>query len=67
MGYNAVTNFKNFYMDVTRYLTNVLKNKGARALDAGVMGEMRYPNAQSYENEKLWLMQLTGPYNSSGI
>lgn len=58
MGYNVLMNFKNLYMDISRFLPPLTKNRGAQALEANAMIKMRYTETSSYENEKLWLLQL---------
>jgi hypothetical protein len=60
MGYNVLTNFKNLYQEISKFLTDVVKNQGARSIDADDMAKLKYISENSYENEMLWLMQLTG-------
>ncbi len=60
MGYNVLMNFKNLYQEISKLLTGVVKNQGARAIDAGEMAKLKYNSESSYGNEMLWLMQLTG-------
>lgn len=59
MGYNVLTNFKNLYQEISKFLTDVVKNQGARSIDADDMAKLKYISENSYENEMLWLMQLT--------
>jgi len=60
MGYNVLMNFKNLYQEISKFLTDVVKNQGARSIDADDMAKLKYISESSYENEMLWLMQLTG-------
>lgn len=60
MGYNVLMNFKSLYKDISKFLTNVVKNQGVRAIDTDDMAKMKYTSENSYENEMLWLMQLIG-------
>ena len=60
MGYNVLMNFKNLYQEISKFLTNVIKNQGVRAIDTDDMAKMKYMSENSYENEMLWLMQLIG-------
>ncbi|NIM58865.1 MAG: hypothetical protein GTO16_07985 [Candidatus Aminicenantes bacterium] len=59
MGYNVLINFKNLYQEISNFLTDVVKNQGARSIDADDMAKLKYISENSYENEMLWLMQLT--------
>ncbi len=60
MGYNAVLNFKTLVLDVAGFLTHVTRNQGMRAMETGgLMRELKYGGYDDYENEKLWLMQLS--------
>ena len=58
MRYNVLMNFKNLYMDISKFLPHAAKNQGAQAMETNAMIKMRYSDASSYENEKLWLLQL---------
>ena len=59
MGYNALLNFKTLVLDVGKFLTDVTKNKGMRAMESGaVVQDLRYVGFDDFENEKLWLLQL---------
>ena len=59
MGYNALLNFKTLVLDVTKFLADVTKNKGMRAMESGaVVQDLRYVGFDDFENEKLWLLQL---------
>lgn len=58
MGYNAPMNFRNLYTDISKLLPTVIKNQGARAMEANDMSKMRYTDMSHFENERRWLMQL---------
>jgi hypothetical protein len=59
MGYNALLNFKSLVLDVGKFLPDVTKNRGMRAMESGaVVQNMRYGGFDDFENEKLWLMQI---------
>ena len=59
MGYNALINFKNLALDIAKFLPNVTKNQGMRAMEnKTVMRNLKYGGLKNFENEKLWLMQL---------
>jgi len=45
---------------ITAFLLNAVKNQGARAIDTDGRAKMKYTNESSYENEIIWLLQLTG-------
>ena len=60
MGYNVLTNFKNLYQEISKFLTDVVRNQGARSIGAEDLAKLKYISENSYENEMLWLMQLTG-------
>jgi hypothetical protein len=60
MVYNARLNFKSLVLDVGKFLTDVTMNQGMRAMNSGaMMRELKYGGYDDYENEKLWLMQLS--------
>ncbi|UCC41585.1 MAG: hypothetical protein JSV96_09290 [Candidatus Aminicenantes bacterium] len=59
MGYNVLMNFKNLYQEISKSMINVVKNQGARAIDTDDMAKLKYTSENSFENEMLWLMQLT--------
>lgn len=59
MGYNVLLNFKNLVLDIAKFLPNVTKNQGMRAMEnKAVMKNFKYGSMKDFENEKLWLMQL---------
>ena len=59
MGYNVLLNFKNLVLDIAKFLPNVTKNQGMRAMEnKGVMKNVKYGGLKDFENEKSWLMQL---------
>jgi len=60
MGYNMPLNFKNLYQVISEFLTDVIKNQGARAIDTDDIAKTKYSSESSYDNEMLWLMQLIG-------
>lgn len=60
MLYNVPMNFKNLCMDVLKFMSKVKKNQGVRAMEANDMAKTKYTDMDSFENEKLWLMQLLG-------
>jgi len=60
MKQNALLNFRSFALDVGKLSTHVIKNQGMRAIEGGaVMKGLRYDSVNDFEQEKLWLMQLT--------
>jgi hypothetical protein len=60
MAYNVLINFKTLAIDIAKYLTYVTKNHGMRAMEAQtVVQGSKYGSLNDFENEKLWLMQLT--------
>jgi hypothetical protein len=59
MGYHALLNFKSLVLDVGRFLPEVTRNRGMRAMETGAaVQSMRYGDFDDFENEKLWLMQI---------
>jgi hypothetical protein len=60
MAYNTLVNFKALSMDIGKFLTDATKNRGVRAMEAQPMAQgLKYGSLDDFENEKLWLMQLT--------
>ncbi|MBW2172723.1 MAG: hypothetical protein JRF69_12275 [Deltaproteobacteria bacterium] len=60
MAYNVLNNFKTLAVDIAKYLTYVTKNQGMRAMEAQTIAQgSKYGSLDDFENEKLWLMQLT--------
>ena len=60
MAYNTLINFKMLALDIAELLTHATKNQGMRAMEAQTVSQgSKYGSLQDFENEKLWLMQLT--------
>lgn len=60
MAYNALVNFKNLALDIAKCLTGTTRNQGMRAMEARAPAKSsKYGSLDDFENEKLWLMQLT--------
>jgi hypothetical protein len=59
-GYNVLMNFKSLVMDIAGFLPGAVRNRGLHAIvTEAVMTNFKYNNINEYENEKLWLAQLT--------
>jgi hypothetical protein len=60
MAYNTLFNFKLLALDIAKFLAHAVKNQGMRAMEAQAVGQgSKYTSLDDFENEKLWLMQLT--------
>jgi len=60
MTYNTLANFKNLALDIAKFLTHATKNQGMRAMEARAVAQgTKYGSLDDFENEKLWLIQLT--------
>ena len=60
MAHNTLVNFKTLALDIAKFLTNTIKNQGMRAMETQAVTQgMKYGSLNDFENEELWLMQLT--------
>jgi hypothetical protein len=57
--HNVSFNFKSLALDIAKFLPNVAKNQGMRAMETqAMMKDLKYGSLNDFENEKLWLIQL---------
>ena len=60
MAYNMLFNFKTLALDIGKFLPHTTKNQGMRAMETEPVAQgLKYASLDDFENEKLWLMQLT--------
>ena len=60
MAHNTLVNFKTLAMDIGKFLAHATKNQGMRAMETQPVAQgLKYGSLDDFENEKLWLIQLT--------